>query len=105
EKTIEIRSGEAQSIDDVLYPAGALRWALRTASGAPAVGVRCTLKPSDPDSIESERSGVTNAEGVFVARGLMQGAYVAEANGPAGSARALINIYSGNASDEVTLLK
>lgn len=105
EKTVEISAGEAQSIDDVLYPAGALRWTLRDASGVPVVGAACTLKPADASSVESERSGVSNAEGVFIARGLMQGAYIAETKTANGTVQAMINIYAGNATDEVTLVK
>lgn len=76
---VEIAEGQQASIEDVLYRAGALRWRIVDAAGNPVADVACTLAPLDPASIERPRSGRTDSNGEFVARGLWPGDYRAQA--------------------------
>ena len=78
--TVEIKAGETTTIEDVLYPAGALRWTLNDKSGKPLMGIACALKPNDPASIEDDREGQTDKSGQFVVRGLAPGDYTATAS-------------------------
>ena len=104
-ETVTIQAGQTSRIDDVLYPSGALRWALKTGSGAPVVGASCTLSPSDASSIEEPRQGSSNTDGVFVVRGLMPGPYVATARYNGKTISKPVMIYAANATDEVSWLE
>lgn len=79
EHTIEIRPGETQNIQDVLYEAGALRWTLEEPTSGPLQGISCQLTPDDPASIEEPRQGKTDPEGTWICRGLLPGNYTAVA--------------------------
>jgi len=75
EHTVEIKAGETVELMDVLYEAGALRWALMDKSGAPLANVDCRMVPNDPNSIEKIREGKTDANGLWIVRGLYPGEY------------------------------
>lgn len=75
ERQVEIKAGETARIEDVLYPAGAVHWTLRKKDGSAAEGVSVRVVPQNTDPVESEKSGVTNHEGLFVQRGLAPGTY------------------------------
>lgn len=102
-QSIFVAAGQTIQLEDVLYQAGALRWALKYGDGNPAVGIRCTLVPVDSASIEEPREGVTNQDGVFISRGLYPGDYTATAL-PKGRDPVAVNIriFPSNASDAVT---
>jgi hypothetical protein len=82
--SVTMPEGGIQEVSDVLYEAGALRWALVGPGGEPRAGIACTLTPNDPASIETVRRGTTDASGQFVVRGLWPGMYTAEATIGAG---------------------
>lgn len=75
EQTVEVASGATVEITDVIMPAGALRWTVVDENGAGVGGIRCRLTPDDPQSIEAPREGVTDASGLWLARGLLPGSY------------------------------
>ncbi len=75
EHTVEIKAGETVELMDILYEAGALRWALMDKSGAPLAHVNCRMVPNDPNSIEKIREGKTDANGLWIVRGLYPGEY------------------------------
>jgi len=77
--TIRVESGKRTTLEDVLYEAGAVRWTLTDRSGLPLDGVPCRLDPADPASIEDPRQARTNAQGLFVVRGLSPGYYILQA--------------------------
>lgn len=79
EHDVEIRPGETSTLTDVLYLTGAFRWTLVNSSGVGVEGVQCTVVPDDPSSIESVREGMSDAQGLFLARGLFPGNYHATA--------------------------
>ncbi|MBX7245529.1 MAG: carboxypeptidase regulatory-like domain-containing protein [Candidatus Sumerlaeaceae bacterium] len=79
---VTIEEKKTVTLDDVLYDAGALNWTLKDKGGAPLKNVPCKLVPSDPGSIEKERSGQTNSSGTWTARGLFPGMYNATATPP-----------------------
>lgn len=105
EQAVEVKAGGAAQIEDVLYPAGSFRWALKDAVGNPAVGIPCRLAPADPGSVEKVREGASDASGMFIARGMMPGAYIATAIRPGKPPVSVtVKIYASNATDEVTQL-
>lgn len=75
EHTVEIKAGETVELMDVLYEAGALRWALMDKNGAPLAYVDCRMVPNDPNSIEKIREGKTDVNGLWIVRGLYPGEY------------------------------
>lgn len=101
---VAIRDSGTTQIEDVLYSAGALRWALKDSSGKPAVGVYCRLTPTDPKSIETTREGVTDAHGMFICRGLLPGVYTGTAaSHPTNSPVTIkVSIAASNVTDEVS---
>jgi protocatechuate 3,4-dioxygenase beta subunit len=82
EQAVVVESGQEAAIRSVLFPAGALRWAvIDHQNGQPIPGLVCRLIPLDPNSIETPRQGFTNDQGVFIVRGLSAGNYRAEVRG------------------------
>jgi protocatechuate 3,4-dioxygenase beta subunit len=111
EQTVEVKPGETARVESVLYPAGALRWALKDSRGGIVVGAQCKLEPVDTSSIEETRTGQSNAEGVFVVRGLYPGVYQATVNappsqpgGPDRTATATIRIHAANVTDSISTI-
>jgi 5-hydroxyisourate hydrolase-like protein (transthyretin family) len=101
-KPVTIESGQTRSETDVLYPSGALRWALKFSDGSPAAGVPCRLMPSDATSVEQPREGKSNSDGVYSERGLLPGTYTAIANAPGkAELRQQVQIYAANATDAI----
>lgn len=83
-RAIEVKAGETQAYEDVLYEAGNLLWRLEDKNGVGLAGVRCAVAPKDPTSIEEPRSGETNARGEVLVRGLLPGEYTGTAALPDG---------------------
>ena len=79
---ITIEKGKTTVLDDVLYDAGALVWTIKSKDGGGMDKVPCKLTPSDPASIEKERTGVTNSAGTWTSRGLYPGTYTGTASPP-----------------------
>jgi len=75
EKQVEIKAGETATIEDVLYPAGAIHWNLKKADGTPAAEATVTVTPITTTPEERPRNGSTNSAGLFVERGLAAGSY------------------------------
>lgn len=101
--TVDIKIGETAKIDDVLYPAGALRWTLQDKSGTPLPNVPCTLTPADPNSIERVRTGTTDSSGTWVVRGMGAGQYDAKATLPNGKTlSARLAIAAGQPTNQTT---
>jgi hypothetical protein len=111
EQAVTVQDGQQIRVESVLYPAGALRWALKDGAGKPVVGLACELIPSDSESLEEVRKGTTNSEGVFVVRGLWPGVYTTKARIPGSvpnqqerEVSATVRIYAGNVTDAVGLV-
>ncbi len=85
QKQIEIKPNETVRIEDVLYPAGSLRWRLTKADGQPAAGATVTLTPVTTELPEQPKTGKTGPAGQYVERGLATGTYqvVAQLEGKA----------------------
>lgn len=104
-RTVEIKEGESQTIEDVLYPAGAITWTLKTANGYGARAARVTVTPIQTDPVENPRSGQTNSSGQYVERGLAPGTYQATAvlDGKPGPTETFTVAAGGNAAKETTV--
>lgn len=104
-RTVEIKEGESQTIEDVLYPAGAITWTLKTATGYGAKAARVTVTPIQTDPVENPRSGQTNSSGQYVERGLAPGTYQATAvlDGKPGPTETFTVAAGGNAAKETTV--
>ena len=104
---IEVKPGETVRVEDVLHEVGAVRWTLTTPDGAPVAGAQCTITPDDPASIESPRSGVTAAHGIWgVPGGLLPGSYTATATAPGRQpARARMDVRAGELTEVITSME
>ncbi|MGB9692215.1 MAG: MSCRAMM family protein [Candidatus Sumerlaeaceae bacterium] len=74
-RTIELHDGQERTIESVLATAGALRVWVENSLGQAIEGAKLTLEPTDPDSLEEPRQGVSELGGLWVVRGLTPGAY------------------------------
>lgn len=81
-RQVTIEDGKTLTIDDVLYGSGNASWTLNDAQGKALAGVACRLVPSDTSSLETERTGSTNANGVWSVQDLAPGVYAATAAVP-----------------------
>lgn len=81
--TVEIKDGEAASLQDVLSKSGSLAWMITSASGKPLGGVHCKLVHSDIP--EANQEGTTTQQGLWYAIALAPGHYEASALPPAGA--------------------
>lgn len=79
DKYLEIKSGETTKLEAALYPAGAIRWTLRTADGSPASNIHVRIEPQNGNPIEKTRVVLTSSDGLCVERGLTAGTYKATA--------------------------
>lgn len=106
EQQVEIKANETVHIEDVLYPAGAIHWTLKTASGAPASGAQVTVTPIETTPPEQPRTGVAPADGKFVMRGLAGGTYqlTAQYNGKV-SPPETIAVEAGQNAMKETIVK
>src|SRR5690606_8685236 len=75
EKQVEVKAGETVTIEDVLYPAGAIHWTLEKGDGSAAADATVTVSAISTTPEERVRTGKTNSPGLFVERGLAPGTY------------------------------
>jgi len=75
EHMVEIKDGETVELEDVMYEAGVLQWTVLDAEGNPVANAPCRIEPTDAGSIEKPREGRTDAQGLWIQRGLYPGAY------------------------------
>jgi len=75
ERDIEIKEGQTETIEDVLYGAGSIQWVLKKADGSPAVGASVTVTPLQTDPVDHARTGMTDNFGNFEDRGMAPGSY------------------------------
>ena len=75
EHIVEIKDGETVELEDVMYEAGALRWTVLDEEGHPVANAPCRIEPMEENSIENPRKGFTDAQGLWIQRGLYPGAY------------------------------
>lgn len=80
--SVKIESGKTETLEDVLYDAGAFFWTIRDSERIRLPNVPCRLVPGDPNSIEKERTGSTGWNGTWTVLGLSPGKYTATAFPP-----------------------
>lgn len=103
---VEIKDGEDTRIEDALFPAGAVRWAVVDSDGHPAVDLPCTLERIGAGAGEAPITGNTDDRGVFTVRALRPGKYTVTGTGAEGkTAKSEVTIHAGNATDAVGHLK
>lgn len=103
---VEIADGEKIRIEDALFPAGALRWAVVDSAGNPAVDLACTLERIGAGTGEAPITGKTDDRGVFTVRALRPGKYTVTGTGSEDKiAKSEVTIHAGNATDAVGHLK
>jgi len=75
EREVEIKEGQTETIEDVLYGAGSIQWVLKKADGSPAAGASVTVTPLQTDPVDHARTGMTDSFGNFEDRGMAPGNY------------------------------
>ncbi|MBX7246982.1 MAG: carboxypeptidase regulatory-like domain-containing protein [Candidatus Sumerlaeaceae bacterium] len=92
---LKIRAGDVTRLDDVLYRTGTIIATVSDNKGKTMVGAECTLTPTDPNSIETVRTGKTTEIGVWQIIGLFPGTYTLEVRAGAKKATKTIELTEG----------
>jgi large repetitive protein len=102
---VQIRSGQTESLTDVLSRAGALQLSVLDKNGAGVPNAICRLEPLDRQSIQMPVDGRTDGVGYWLSRGLLPGNYSLSAQAPSGSsARVNVTIQPNqNTQESLTL--